>query len=310
MHIGITRPPTPAHPIPDVDGAIVAKIAEELGFESIFYGEHPITPVNEPGHKVHSAGVPFFQDLLVMLARASAMTSKIKLGGGIFLIHAHHAVMLAKQLASLDFYSGGRLIVGHGHGWSRIECEVMGGNYERRWTQAKESIELMKKLWTQEITEHYGEFYKVPPVYLYPKPLTKPWPPFLLSGPRWEHEESFESPLMIRGFKRIVETADGWYPYLLGTEQIETGPEIMLKGRALLDRLCEEIGRDPTEIKITAQLRAELHDGDMTMPEFVSRDTLRRYEDTGIERVTISMPTIVDETSARYALEYMAERVL
>lgn len=310
MHIGVARPPTPPHPIPDVDGAIVAKIAEDLGFESIFYGEHPITPVNEGGHKVHSAGVPFFQDTLVMLARASGMTSRIKLGSGILLLAAHQAVMLAKQLASLDFYSKGRLIVGVGYGWSRIECEVMGGNFDRRVAQTRESIELMKKLWTQEITEHYGEFYQVPPVYLYPKPATKPWPPFLLPGPRWEKEASFNSPKMVEGFTRIVTYADGWYPYLLGTDQINTGADIVLQGRKLIDRLCAEIGRSPTEIQISPLLRAEIHDGDLTTPELVKRDVLRRYEDVGVERVVVSMPTITSEEDAREVLEKMAETLL
>jgi hypothetical protein len=69
-----------------VDAAIVAKIAEEVGFESMFYGEHPFTPLNDPGHVVHSSGVPFFQDTLVALARASAVTTRITLGAGVFLI--------------------------------------------------------------------------------------------------------------------------------------------------------------------------------------------------------------------------------
>src|SRR4051812_49736767 len=84
MHIGISRPPTPPHPTPDVDGAAVAVVAEELGFESIFYGEHPIRPVDQPGQGVHADGIPFFQDTIVMLSRASAVTTRIKLGGGVF----------------------------------------------------------------------------------------------------------------------------------------------------------------------------------------------------------------------------------
>lgn len=310
MRIGIARPPTPPHPIPDVDGAIIAKIAEDLGFESVFYGEHPITPVNESGHKVHSAGVPFFQDTLVMLARASGMTSRIKLGSGVFLLAEHHAVMLAKQLASLDFYSKGRLILGVGYGWSRIECEVMGGNFDRRVAQTRESIQLMKKLWTQEITEFHGEFYKVPPVYLYPKPMTKPWPPFLLPGPRWENEESFESEKMVKGFKRIVDYADGWYPYLLGADQIGNGTEQIIKGRRLIERLCGETGRDPKDIQISPLLRSEIHDGDLTMPDLPTRDIALRYADCGVERVVVSMPTVVSEDNAREVLEVMAERLL
>src|SRR3979411_2465550 len=130
MHIGVSRPPTPEYPVPDVDGALVAKHAERIGFESVFYGEPPIRPLNDPGRSVHAAGVPFFQDTLVMLARASAMTTTLKVGAGVFLMPEHNPVLFAKQLASLDHYSGGRLIVGAGVGWSRTECELLGGNFD------------------------------------------------------------------------------------------------------------------------------------------------------------------------------------
>jgi len=310
MHIGLSRPPTPPHPTPDVDAAIIARIAEDFGFESIFYGEHPITPAADQGHKVHSLGVPFYQDLLVALARASAVTSRIKLGGGVFLLAEHHAVMFAKQLASLDFYSKGRLLVGVGYGWSRIECEAMGGNFDRRVAQVRESILLMKKLWSQEITEHDGEFYKLEPVYLYPKPATRSGPPILLPGPRWEQEEAFDTPKMIKGFSRIVSYADGWYPYLLGDEQITHGAAQLIEGRKVIDRLCAEAGRDPKEIQTTALLRIDIHDQDVTMPPMIKRDVLRTYEDAGIDRVAITMPTVISEEHAREVLETMAEALL
>src|SRR4051794_30666456 len=174
MHIGISRPPTPPHPIPDVDGAAVAQTAEELGFESIFYGEHPIRPVDQPGQGVHADGIPFFQDTVVMLARASAVTSTIMLGGGVFLIPEHNPILFAKQLATIDHYSGGRVIVGAGVGWSRTECELLGGNFDRRWAQTRESVLLMKRLWTEDTVEFHGEFFDVPPVQLFPQPARNP----------------------------------------------------------------------------------------------------------------------------------------
>ena len=310
MHIGLSRPPTPPHPLPDVDGALVAKIAEELGFESIFYGEHPITPVNDAGHSVHSSGVPFFQDTLVALARISGATTRIKIGSGIFLIPLHHPVMLAKQLASLDFYSGGRLIIGAGFGWSRIECEAMGGNFDKRFGQGREAIQLMKLLWSQDVTEFHGEFFDLAPVMLGPKPATKPWPPVLLPGPPLDTGEPWDSPRLLPALKRIVAYADGWIPARMGNEQMRNGPPLLVGARHMLDRLCEEAGRNPRELQTTVLLRTEIHDGDLTWPELVSRDVLRSYADIGIERVIVTIPTITDAAHAREVLNRMADALL
>ena len=108
MKIGLNRPvAAPDYPTPDVDCALLAVHAEKLGFESIFYGEHPIRPLDDPGRGVHSRGVPLYQDTLVGLTRAAAMTKTIKVGGGVFLMPEHNPIAFAKQLATLDHYSGG-----------------------------------------------------------------------------------------------------------------------------------------------------------------------------------------------------------
>jgi probable F420-dependent oxidoreductase len=317
MHIGLSRPPTPPHPLPDVDGALVARLAEEHGFEAIFYGEHPITPVGDPGQSVHSKGVPFFQDTLVMLARASAVTSRITLGAGVFLIPIHQPVMFAKHLASLDYYSGGRLVIGAGVGWSRVEIEVMGGNFDRRWGQTREAIEVMKALWTQDVAEYHGEFFDVPPVSLYPKPASKPWPPFLLPGPMLkamitgeEGGEQLDSEEFLRSFRRIARFADGWFPARMGPAAMRSGPPVIAEGRRILARLCEEAGRNPSELQTTVLLRTQVHDGDLIWPELVSRDVLRAYEDVGVERCVVTIPTITSEEHAREVVERMAEALL
>jgi probable F420-dependent oxidoreductase len=299
MHIGISRPPTPPHPIPDVDGAVVAQLAEELGFESIFYGEHPIRPVDQPGMGVHADGIPFFQDTLVMLARASAVTSTIKLGGGVFLVPEHNPVQFAKELASLDHYSGGRLIVGAGVGWSRVECELLGGNFDRRWAQTRETIHLMKRLWTEETVSFDGEFFQVPPVQLFPQPATKPWPPVLLGASASE-----------RSFRRIVDYGDGWLPAFVTRESIETAPEHLADSRRLLDRLALEAGRDPATIQITAILRGPTVNQDVDPAQRVDRALVGRLADVGVDRVAISMSTIRTEAEARDRLARIADSIL
>jgi len=310
MHIGITRPPAPPHPIPDIDGAVIARVAEEVGFEAVFYGEHPVRPVDAPGENVHPEGVPFFQDTMVMLARASAVTERITLGSAIFLLPVHQPVLFAKQLASLDFYSGGRLVIGGGVGWSRAECEVMGGNFDRRWGQAREAVELMKALWSQDTAEYHGEFFDMPPMQLFPKPASKPWPPVLLPGPRYDAKEPMDSPALRKFFKRIVTFGDGWLPGIVGTESINSGPARVAEGRRVIESICDEMGRDPGEMQVNVQLRCDIPDGDLTWPELVSRDTLKRYEDIGVERALVTLPTVTSESHAREVVTRVAEAVL
>jgi len=299
MRIGISRPPTPPHPIPDVDAAVVARIAEGLGFESIVYGEHPIRPVDQPGQGVHADGIPFFQDTLIAMARISAVTSTIKFGGGVFLIPQHNPVQFAKELASLDFYSGGRLLVGAGIGWSQVECELLGGHWDRRWKQTRESVQIMKRLWTQDTTTYEGDIYSVPPVQLYPKPANPLGPPVLLGVRPSE-----------RGFARIVDYADGWLPALVSPEDLAQGAEIIADGRRQLTELAGQAGRDPAELQISVIVRGPQVDGDLGPARRVTRAMMSELVDAGADRVLISLPTISEEQDADRELHAIAEAVL
>ncbi|MDO8731670.1 MAG: TIGR03619 family F420-dependent LLM class oxidoreductase [Actinomycetota bacterium] len=299
MRIGISRPPTPPYPAPDVDAAVVARRAEALGFESIFYGEHPIRPVDQPGVSVHADGVPFFQDTLVALARISAVTTTLKFGGGVFLIPEHNPVQFAKELASLDFYSGGRLLIGAGIGWSQVECELLGGHWDRRWRQTRETVEIMKLLWTQETTTYDGEIYTIPPVQLYPKPASRQGPPVLLGVRPSE-----------RGFARIVDYADGWLPALVSDDDLVNGPEIITHGRRRLTQLCVDAGRDPAELQISVIVRGPQVDGDLGPARIVNRSMVTELADAGADRILISLPTITNEQDAEKELNLIAAAVL
>lgn len=299
MKIGLSRPPTPTYPIPDVDGAIVAKAAEDLGFESIFYGEHPITPLEEPGYDVHPEHVPYFQDPLVMLSRASAMTSKILLGGGVFLIPEHNPVMFAKQLASLDHYGGGRLIVGAGVGWSRLEVELTGGSFDRRWAQTRDFIRVMKTLWREEDATFEGEFFSLPPVRLFPKPAQVGGPPVLLGGKMTD--------LMAR---RVVSYADGWIAVMTSDQSIQEAPQIIADARSRLHAEAARVGRNPEELSITAILRGGQIDGEAGLRVLPSRDIIKRVEDAGAERALFSLSTCNTAQDAFDELARIAEGVL
>ena len=153
----------------------MAKKAEELGFESIWYAEHPAVPVESDSPFPATGGeIPWtyshFTDPYIALARASGATSAIKLGTGITLVPERNPLLLAKEIASLDRFSGGRFLFGIGTGWLREETEIFGGDFEHRWTQTREALEVMKELWTKDEAEYHGKYFNFPPVKSYPKP--------------------------------------------------------------------------------------------------------------------------------------------
>ncbi len=175
MDIG-TSIPLPAYTL---DPAFIAKKAEELGFESIWYAEHPAVPVHSDSPFPATGGaIPenysHFTDPYIALARASGVTSNIKLCTGITLVPERNPLLLAKEIAVLDRVSGGRFVFGIGTGWLREETELMGGDFYHRWTQTREAIEVMKELWTKDEAEYHGRFFDFPPVKSYPKPTQNP----------------------------------------------------------------------------------------------------------------------------------------
>ena len=126
--------------------------------------------------------LPGVGDPFVALARASGTTKRIRLGTGIVLVPERHPLLLAKEVATLDRFSGGRFLFGIGAGWLREETEIMGGDFDHRWTQTRESVLAMKALWTKPEAEFQGRYYRFPLVRSYPKPAQQPHPPVLLGG--------------------------------------------------------------------------------------------------------------------------------
>ena len=152
-----------------VDVAVLAKKAESLGFESFWLPEHTIVPVHTNTKYAGTADgsiPPSMADMgdpLIGLARASAVTEKIKLGTAISLVPEHNPLIQAKQIATLDRLSNGRFIFGIGAGWLAEETEIMGGDFEHRWGQTREAILAMKELWTKgeaEIVLAFADYYR------------------------------------------------------------------------------------------------------------------------------------------------------
>ena len=162
MSVG-TSIPLPAYTL---DPAFMARTAESLGFESIWYAEHPILPVQSASQFPSGGEIPWtyahFADPYIALARASGATSTIKLGTGITLVPERNPLMLAKEIATLDRISGGRFLFGIGAGWNREETEIFGGDFDHRWTQTREAVDVMKELWTKDEAEFHGTYYDFP----------------------------------------------------------------------------------------------------------------------------------------------------
>ena len=272
---------------PATDPAVIAKRAEELGFASFWVPEHPIIPTQfstgYPGSRDGRIpeGAKRIADPFVALGRASAVTTKIQLGTGICLVPERNPLLLAKEIASLDQYSGGRFLFGIGAGWLKEETEIMGGDFAHRWTQTRDAILAMKQLWTTDESSYQGKYYNFPPVISFPKPAQRPHPPVLLGGSS-KHV-----------FKRIVEWGDGWVPTIASVEQIH-------RGRATLNELASQAGRDPRSIPIIAFGGPN---------QFRSREQIQELAEASAEHATIWIKSTA-KTEALAELEEIARAVL
>ena len=280
MSVGVSTP-LPAYTI---DPAFMAKKAEELGFESIWYAEHPAVPVESDSPFPATGGeIPWtyshFTDPYIALARASGATSSIKLGTGITLVPERNPLLLAKEIATLDRFSGGRFLFGIGTGWLREETEIFGGDFEHRWTQTREALEVMKELWTKDEAEYHGKYYNFPAVKSYPKPAQQQHPPIIIGG-------------MARNvLRRIVSHADGWLPNRVTPAEVEDS-------RRRLDAMAAEVGRDPKSITISVY--GQPADGDL----------VQSYLNAGADRVVVRPEHVANEYEMGKQLERMAEAVI
>lgn len=282
MPVGVVVP-LPAY---TVDPAFIAHKAEELGFESIWYHEHPILPVHsETPFPATGGEIPWtyrhFTDPFIALARASGVTSKIKLGTGITLLPERNPLILAKEVSALDHYCGGRFLFGIGAGWNREETTMMGGDFDHRWTQTREAVAALKELWTKDEAEFHGEYYDFPPVYCYPKPVQKPHPPIILGG----HAKNV--------LQRVARWGDGWLPMRVTPNQIE-------ESRKILDTLAAERGRDPGSITISI----------FGQPPDTTRDQVQAFLDASADRVALWATHCETDAEMGDELERIAEALI
>jgi probable F420-dependent oxidoreductase len=182
----------------------LARAAEERGFESLFFPEHTHIPASRKSPWPGGAELPQeywrSHDPFVSLSAAAAATRTLKVGTGITLITERDPILMAKQVASLDTISEGRVLLGVGAGWNAEEMENHGVAYQTRWKVLRERILAMRQIWTEDNAEFHGEFVDFDPVWSWPKPAQAGGPKILMGA-----SSKYT-------WNRVAEYCDGWFP--------------------------------------------------------------------------------------------------
>ncbi|MGH2634362.1 MAG: LLM class F420-dependent oxidoreductase [Tepidiformaceae bacterium] len=182
----------------------LGKAAEDLGYESLFFPEHTHIPSSRrtpwPGGAPLPLEYSHTLDPFVAMAAVAAVTTTLLVGTGICLVIERDPITLAKEVASVDFLSGGRLMFGIGGGWNAEEMENHGTRYPVRWKIMRERVLAMKEIWTNDEAEYHGKYVDFDPIWSWPKPARKPHPPVLVGG---------DGPGTLA---RVVEYGDEWMP--------------------------------------------------------------------------------------------------
>ncbi len=242
----------------------LGKALEERNFESLWVAEHSHIPVGSEGLWPGDGGLPQMyydtMDPFVALAAASATTSSLKLGTGIALVIQRDPIHTAKEVASLDVLSNGRVALGIGAGWNIPEMSDHGTDPARRFGRMRESVEAMRQIWANDIAEYHGEQIDFDPMHCNPKPVQHGGPPIHVGG------------VYPGGLKRAVAYADGWIP-IGGRGDTDLPAQL-----AEAERLCAEAGRDRSSFEVSIY-------GSPT-----KRDQLDQLEDMGVDRVVFFLP--------------------
>ena len=267
MDFGVVMFPTDYSIRPDD----LARAAEERGFESLWFPEHTHIPASRRSPWPGGAELPqeywHSYDPFVALTAAALATSRLKVGTGICLVVERDPIIMAKEVASVDRLSNGRLLFGIGGGWNAEEMENHGISFKLRWRILRENILAMKEIWTRDEAEFHGEFVNFDKVWSYPKPVQKPHPPIFMGG---------DGPTT---FDRVVEFCDGWMP--IGSRP-SRGPSLAEK-IAMLKRQAQEAGRDPASIPVTLfGIRPEA-------------EVVARMEQDGVSRVIFFLPSAQED---------------
>jgi probable F420-dependent oxidoreductase len=256
--------------------AAVARRAEELGYGSLWAFQRVVVPVGEDYGPQYRAVL----DPIVALGFAAAVTSRVRLGTAVVNAPFLPPAVLAKQLATVDVLSDGRLDAGLGLGWAPHEFAAVGVPYERRGARTAEYVACLRALWADDPVEFHGEFYDVPPSRMQPKPVQRPSPPILLGGAA--------DPAL----RRAGRIADGW---------ISASRHDLTAISTAIDTICTAAagaGRDPAALRMVVrgvlQLGDDVRGADgvrrpLTGSAEQIRDDLGRLHEAGVSEVFLDL---------------------
>ena len=250
--------------------------AEARGFDSLWFPEHSHIPVSRRTPWGGREGAPPLpeeywrtHDQFVALAAIAATTETLKLGTGITLVAQRDPLWLAKEIASLDMISNGRVLFGVGFGWNHEEMENHGATYETRFAIMREHVLAMKEIWTKEEASFHGKYVNFDPIWSWPKPMRKAGPPIILGG-ETDHT-----------LKRVVEYCDGWFPR----------PRQGFSGALAVERLkkmADSKGRDVKSLTITV----------FGAPNDAA--VLEEYAKAGIQYALLAVPDLSRDEILKY----------
>lgn len=260
MKLGIAMFPTDYSITPSELGRAV----EERGFESLWFPEHTHIPTSRKSPWPGGPNMPDVYkqtlDPFMALTAAATATTRIKLATGICLVVERDPIHLAKNVATLDYLSGGRFVFGIGGGWNAEEMANHGTAFKTRFALMQERIEAMKAIWANDVAEYRGSYVNFDSMWAWPKPVQKPHPPILVGGD-FPH-----------GARRAIAYGNGWMP--IGGRGFDA-LEILPRFR----QMAAEGGRNPDELPVS--LYAVAQDG----------ERLKRYRDAGIDRAVFMLPS-------------------
>lgn len=220
--------------------ADVARLAEDLGYHSVFLADHVLMPRHLRSKYPYSKDGSFpydpdksWLDPLVGLGYLAGRTTTLRLGTSITVLPMRHPIITAKQIATADHLSGGRVIFGVGVGWMAEEFALLGASFHDRGRRMDEYVRLMKVLWTQDNPQFAGEYFRFSDCGFAPKPVQKPHVPIWIGG---------ESPAALR---RAARLGDGWHS--AGTALVDL-PRVL----DLLWQALDAAGRSPRDFVVSA----------------------------------------------------------
>jgi probable F420-dependent oxidoreductase len=266
-----------------IEPALLARMAEERGFESVFVTDHTHIPASRETPYPAGGELPreYFRiyDPFVSLATMAQATERIKVGTAICLLMERDPIVTAKEVASVDRLSGGRMIFGVGAGWNLEEMRNHGTDPKKRFKILRERVEACREMWTNEEATYHGEFVNFDRIVSRPGPLQEPHPPVMIGG---------NGPNVL---KRVLAFGDGWFPNRIPPD------DQMIARVEELQRLGEEAGRG--RIPVTLQIPPR------------DPDVLRRYEEAGLTRVVhmLRPGDAADAASAERKLDEWSERI-